>query len=399
MKKHLSLAGFMAIMLMPFILFAQYPTPLNETNFPNANDSIRVLNYKIPATQAFSDNTPANDSLSLDRTLEKALQVNNALDPMSNIAIGGNRNDTMAMFYYMGFAQPEQQRKYNAYNGFYPGAASFTTATLHTIIPSSQGDAHTYFKKDATGFYELGFYAVTTSGAMTSINNPPKPVAMFPVDYASPNNVSNLSLVNTATVPSATIITNTTMSITVDAYGDVTIIDGTIANPVYTTHTGYLRLCTYSDDNMDLGSGLNYFVKSKIYSYYISSRFEPVATYSVAQIRSNIDPSFWSMAGKWEDEIGFAYTKPYATTSIQETESNYFNIFPNPTDGQVIINFENMKEEQISVDIFDINGKLMGSYTKSANAVEFDMSSYPSGTYIVHLKINNKVFPSKIIRN
>ena len=389
----------MVAILLPCILFAQYPTPLTEANFPSANDSITVKPYTIPATQAFIDDDPLNDSLSLDRTLEKAIQTNNALDPMHNIAVGGHRNDTIAMFYYMGFAVTPFVRRYNAYNGFYPGAANFPTATLHTIIPSSEGDAHTYFRKDATGFYELGFFVNTTSGAMTSINTPAKPVALFPVDFASPNNVTNMSISNITSVPGTTINTASTLSITVDAYGDVTIVDGSISSPVYTTHTNYLRLCTHSDDNMDLGSSMNYFIESKIYAYYVASRFEPVATYSVAQIRSNIEPMYWGMGlGQWEDEIEFAYSVPIATGSVEEQENSYFNIFPNPTDGLVQVNFSNMPEEQISIDIYDMQGKLAGSYQRSGNSVEFDMTNYPSGTYVVHLKINDRVFPSRIVK-
>jgi hypothetical protein len=398
MKKTLRVFTFLAVIL-PFTAFAQYPTPLTEANYPKAGDSIRVLAYTIQPTQAYTDSTSANDSLSIDRTLQKAIQVNNSTDPMSDIAIGGNRNDTIAIFYYQAFAQPPFTRKFDAYNNFFPGASNFPTATLHTIIPTSEGNASTYYKKDATGFYELGFYVVTTSGAMTSINNPAKPVALFPIDYASPNNITNFNLTSTTSVPGTTITTYSTLSVTIDAYGDVTIVDGNMGSPTYTTHSDYLRLCTYSEDNMDLGSGMNFYIKTKVYAYQTAASFEPVASYSVAQIRSNIDPMYWGMGlGQWEDEVEFAYSKAFTPSSIEENTESYYNIFPNPTEGPVQLNFNNMTEEQISADVYDINGKLIGSYTRDNGSIEFDLSSMPSGTYIVHLRINDKVFPSKLIK-
>ncbi len=398
MKKNLRNLTFLAVIL-PFAAFAQYPTPLTEANFPSAGDSIQILAYTIQPTQSFTDTTSANDSLSIDRTLEKAIQVNNASDMMDDIAIGGNRNDTMAVFYYQAFAKPPYTKKYDAYNNFFPGASYFPTATLHAIIPTSEGNASNYFEKDATGFYDLGFYVVTTSGALTSINNPKKPIALFPIDYASPNNVTNLNITTTSSVPGTTITTYTTHTITVDAYGDVTIVDGNMGSPTYTTHTDYLRLCTYSVDTMDLGSGFFYYIKTKVYSYHIANRFEPVASYSVSQIRSNVDPMYWGMGlGQWKDEIAFSYSKLF-TSSIEESTESYYNIFPNPTEGPVQLNFNNMPEEQISVDVYDIEGKLVGSFISENGSIKFDLSSMPSGTYIIHLKINDRVFPSKLIKN
>jgi hypothetical protein len=376
-------------------LFAQYPTPLNEENFPSVNDSARVFAYMIPATQTFTDDNQANDSLSIDRTIEKAIQANNPLDNMFNVHVGGQRDDTVAVFYYQGAPKPPYTRKYQAYNGFLPGAANFTQANLYALIPTSQGDAHTYYKKDATGFYELGFYTATTMGVIVLTNNPPKPIATFPVDFANPQNVNNLAV--TSSSASATV--TTTMSITVDAYGDITIIDGNVSNPTYTTYENVLRLKTTSDDNMDLGSGMNYFIKTNIYSYHSATSHEPVATYSVTQLRSNIDPTFWSLAGQWQDEIEFAYIKPFDTpSSIHNEEAPFFQLFPNPTDGLVQVNFENMPNEQISIHIYDMQGKLLGMFERENGAVSFDLSQYPSGTYIVNLVINSRVFPSKIFK-
>jgi len=398
MKKTLRILTLLAVIL-PFVAYAQ-PAQLTEGNFPSAGDSILIKPYTIQPTQAYADTTSANDSLSLDRTLEKAIQINNSTDPMWNIAQGGLRNDTITMFYYQGFAKAPYTRKYDAYNNFFPGASNFQTATLHAVIPTAEGNASTYYKKDATGFYELGFYVVTTSGAITSINNPAKPVAKFPIDYANPNNVDNMSITSTTSMPGTVITTYTTLSITVDAYGDVTIVDGNMSSPTYTTHNNYLRLCTQSDDNMDIGSGMNFYIKSKIYTYHVANSFEPVASYSAAQIRSNVDPMFWGMGmGQWEDEVEFSYSKKHAPTSITESTESYYNIFPNPTEGPVQLNFNNMTEEQITADVYDMNGKLIGSYTRDNGNIQFDLSSMPAGTYVVHLKINDKVFPSKLIKN
>lgn len=397
MKKNVIVSVY--VLFISVLLMGQYPAPLNESNFPKANDSIEIRAFSIPATQNFTPNNPI-DSLTLERTLQKAIEANNALDPMVTVNNGGFRRDTIATFFYQAFAKPPYKRKYQAFSPYFPGAANFVGANLYCVIPTSEGDAHTYFKKDNTGFYELGFYSVTSQGAMTVKHTPEKPIAKFPVDYANSMNVPTMNISTLAQSSNSSVQIFTKLTITVDAYGDVTIVDGSISNPVYTTYTNFLRLSTLSIDTMNLGGGMQYYVKAKIYSYYVAGVFEPVAVYSVAQIRSNIDTMFWQYGiGKWYDEIEFSYVKPYQTSQVQDLEASTFSIFPNPTDGRISLNFAGMPEEFIIVDVYDVNGRFLGRFGKqNSGIVDIDISNEEPGVYILNIKFKERTYPVRILK-
>jgi len=401
MKKQFSFFFLSTILILGLSCSAYSQITLGKDDFPSPNDSIRVLPYMLGATQNFPNDNPQNDSLSLEQTLEKAIFMNNMTDGMTNITATGYREDTIIVFYYQGFAKAPYIKKYNAYNTFTPGASQFPTANIHTLVATSEGDAHTYLQKDDTGFYELGFYSITSQGAMTAKHNPKKPIVLFPVSYSSPNNAS-ANITTSVTTSAAAMTITSIIKITIDAYGKLTLVDGNTTNPTVTQFPDFIRITTHSEDDVNLGAGLgmNIFVKSKFYSYYVPGFFEPLATYSVAQIRSNIDPMYWPMgAGKWEDEIEFAYVKKIVPSAIPENEAAFFNIFPNPTNGVVEINFEKLTNETISVDIYNMYGQLVDSFKADNNQiVRFDMSHLPKGTYVVNLNINHKVFSSKIVK-
>jgi len=400
MKKQFTSLFLIAIVVLGFSFSAYSQITLGKDNFPSPNDSIRVLPYMIAATQNFTDDDPKNDTLSLEQTLEKAIYVNNTADGMSKITKTGYREDTVVVFYYQGFAKSPYIRKYNPYNTFTPGASQFPTANIHTLISTSEGDAHTYLLKDDSGIYELGFYSVTSEGAMTAKNDPKKPMALFPVSYTNPNNAS-ANIVTSVTTSAAAMTITTTLKITVDAYGKLTLVDGNMTDPTIKEYPDFIRIATHSEDNIDLGggTGMNLFVKSKIYSYYVPGLFEPLVTYSVAQIRSNIDPMYWSMAGKWEDELDFQYVKKIIPSAIPENEAAFFNIFPNPTNGPVEISFEKLTNEKVSVEIYSMYGQLVDSFNADDNQiVRFNMDHLAKGTYIVNLNIDNKVFSSKVVK-
>ena len=57
--------------------YSQSTITLNSSNFPKPGDSSDIKVYTIPATQSFIDSTAANDSLTIDETLEKALEAIN----------------------------------------------------------------------------------------------------------------------------------------------------------------------------------------------------------------------------------------------------------------------------------------------------------------------------------
>ena len=390
MKKSLTILAvfFLSIML------GNAQTTLTTSDFPQPGDSSNVIEYSIPQPQTSADSTSANDSLTIDRTLQKALQAINDYY-MDDIATGGNQTDTIPLVIYSQLPGTNTfHRVYNQPNGFTPGGSSFPTATVYTFLESPDGPAYTYYKNNATGFYELGSYVLPTGQpAVTMINSPEKPIYLFPVEYSSPNNVSGFSC--TSNMGSISIVTH--YDATVDAYGNLVVVTGSLSSPVFTTYNNYLRVVQTSKDTMDLGSGMHFFIESKYYNYFIPGSFDPIIVYSVAKIRSDLDPTFWSIGGQWEDEIEVQYNKKILPTGVQNNEEAMFNLFPNPTNGQVSLDMQPFNGQNVVVNVYDIAGNMVYTSQYTNGLVSFDLSDQPAGMYVVNITAGDFSFNSKLI--
>ncbi|MBA3680800.1 MAG: aryl-sulfate sulfotransferase [Bacteroidetes bacterium] len=90
---------------------------------------------------------------------------------------------------------------------------------------------------------------------------------------------------------------------------------------------------------------------------------------------------------------GFDYTM---VTSVK-TQNNTLNslmIFPNPTTGNIELDFNGYTETDFTVSIFDNTGKLV---LKSKNEVKIDMSDLNTGLYILNIAVPNKASVNKKI--
>jgi hypothetical protein len=232
------------------------------------------------------------------------------------------------------------------------------------------------------------------------VNSPVKPTILFPVDYNAPNNVVNLDILTTM----QTATTNSHLNVNIDAYGTLTLVTGTISNPISTDYTNCLRAVTHSIDTMDLGSGMLFFLETKIYSWYAPGFVEPIVIYSASQVRNNIDPMFWSMDPMlaWHDEIEMAYCLPFAGSSIDDgtLSVSTLNIVPNPCDGKFSILLpETMLDQSLIMEVYDVSGRLVlnGQAMQYNGIVNVEMPWDASGVYFVKLLGNDQVFNGKVI--
>ncbi|WP_347839461.1 T9SS type A sorting domain-containing protein [uncultured Draconibacterium sp.] len=74
------------------------------------------------------------------------------------------------------------------------------------------------------------------------------------------------------------------------------------------------------------------------------------------------------------------------------------NLYPNPTQGQVNINFENLPFGEIELLVTSISGsKILQKTYKNSERIVFDLSKHISGSYLVILQINNQQIVRKLI--
>jgi hypothetical protein len=87
------------------------------------------------------------------------------------------------------------------------------------------------------------------------------------------------------------------------------------------------------------------------------------------------------------------------TTGIDDIEEiNALTLFPNPTSGELYLEVDLSKPVNLSVNVFDMFGKRVISLQnqqQNSETIPLELSHLPSGTYFVHLYVNQKFIPTK----
>lgn len=105
--------------------------------------------------------------------------------------------------------------------------------------------------------------------------------------------------------------------------------------------------------------------------------------------------------------IEFAYSLHLLDSIIISTkeefiENNTLEVYPQPASDLVIINLNNIPNEDIKIDLFDVTGKYIktiykGVITNEKEKLSFNVSSLSSGIYIIHLVSDKGIVSKKLI--
>ena len=77
-------------------------------------------------------------------------------------------------------------------------------------------------------------------------------------------------------------------------------------------------------------------------------------------------------------------------------ESEKFEIYPNPANTYFEIQFGNINLKETSVEIYDMNGRLVSTKNADQNQ-QVDVSALSQGVYVVKIEANDKLFTEKLI--
>ncbi|MBU2938614.1 T9SS type A sorting domain-containing protein [Lacinutrix sp. C3R15] len=84
---------------------------------------------------------------------------------------------------------------------------------------------------------------------------------------------------------------------------------------------------------------------------------------------------------------------------IEET-SNVLSVFPNPTNNVVTVKVSGQNNTVSAIQLHDVLGRtLINNIVDNENTLTVDLSSYPTGIYLLSVNINGKKETKKIIRN
>lgn len=83
----------------------------------------------------------------------------------------------------------------------------------------------------------------------------------------------------------------------------------------------------------------------------------------------------------------FSFLDPQSVTSIAEETMLEFSVFPNPTSEKITLKWNS--SEKTTIQLFDLQGKLIRSEQHIENGSQLSLATIPSGLYLVKLTIGN----------
>ncbi len=100
------------------------------------------------------------------------------------------------------------------------------------------------------------------------------------------------------------------------------------------------------------------------------------------------------------DSVNFVVNEAQGSvTDVPNIDPMDFNLYPNPTRGQLQIRLNNFEEKESTLYIYDITGHLMLSKKLKSAVVKVDISQFRKGIYFVRIMNQNKVMTRRIVKH
>lgn len=156
---------------------------------------------------------------------------------------------------------------------------------------------------------------------------------------------------------------------------------------IYSTDDGG---STWAPDIGDMGVVPVYDLKVQTYDWSEGAK-NPNVIYAGASGR-----------GVWSSNTVMDIDRPWVENADGASFNTNLTIFPNPMDENGTINFELMEKGDVSIQIFDLAGNLVASYTeanmsKGENTFDFSAAALASGTYMVDFRSGDQHDVSKFV--
>ena len=87
----------------------------------------------------------------------------------------------------------------------------------------------------------------------------------------------------------------------------------------------------------------------------------------------------------------------FNSLSNKDEVSSRILVYPNPVSSLLYVSLTNGRKIE-KVNIYDLSGKLILSYSSSEKRDVFDLEPLNSGVYLIEIKTDSSIFTEKIIR-
>ncbi len=207
---------------------------------------------------------------------------------------------------------------------------------------------------------------------------------------------------NGATTPSIENLAAGEYSVTVsDAAGCKEIQSVNIVEPAEIL-TKVVEIQPETDNNQDGSISISVTGGTEPYTY--EWRNEAGQIISTDPNISGLSAGTYTLSVK--DANGCETTHVFTVQSVTGVSSRQLeasiNLYPNPTSGFVTLALSDIKTDEVGVVIFDVNGRMVASFphqNMTASRISLDLSSQPSGLYLLRVMIENQVVTKRLVLN
>lgn len=274
-----------------------------------------------------------------------------------------------------------------------------TTATNNIVDPATtpngndfpgateademQGNLMIYRADDADSIYSQGYFFSEPNIGDISVQLSDDPMRLMQFPFTYNDSYSDYHKGEAVTTGFGNLPFDGTTNVTADGYGTL-IVGGT-------TYTNVLRIKIVENSVADGGIILQVPVTRTQYYYYdfATSNF-PVFMHVTIDLQGTAQTAVYSQA------------QP-GVQSLDENLLSAVNVYPNPTKGNLLINFSSASNQTVNVEILDLLGKKVSTLStknavKGINQLNADLSDYEMGVYFVRITQGNTVVTKKIIK-
>ncbi len=129
----------------------------------------------------------------------------------------------------------------------------------------------------------------------------------------------------------------------------------------------------------------------------ISNNFNNLSTLANAQILEGTTTIVWTIIDNAGNENACSFDIVVnSTVGIETLQQKGISVYPNPTNGELNLNSLDKSIEKVIIS--DIAGKQIITKTSIKQNETFDLSNLENGVYVIKIKVDNKTFTTKIIK-
>jgi hypothetical protein len=93
----------------------------------------------------------------------------------------------------------------------------------------------------------------------------------------------------------------------------------------------------------------------------------------------------------------FFYGNSNQTTAIKNLNSTHFVVYPNPSAGNITVDFAEISDKQIETEIFDLSGRSIKQQTCPASkTILVETTDLNAGTYLLKIIVNETIYTQRI---